>query len=189
MLIPTLILLVLAVGLVLLGYLRGEGQHVQGLQSALRMTLTLLPLLICAMIVAGMVQVLLPREPLARWIGAESGVRGILLGTVAGALSPGGPYVSLPIVAGLLQAGAPLLLRYLVRERDEDLFRPLGGWIHDDPRIAPVSKVLCVIRARIVQKKHEANRTGQNANHPHPFAVQPTPACPTRVLSKTLIRV
>jgi len=104
--IPTLVMAVLAVILVLIGYLRGTGQHVQGLRGALQMTLAVLPLLACAMVVAGMVQVLVPKEPLARWIGAESGMRGILLGTVAGAIAPGGPYVSLPIVAGLLQAGA-----------------------------------------------------------------------------------
>jgi uncharacterized membrane protein YraQ (UPF0718 family) len=39
-------------------------------------------------------------------VGGESGLRGILIGTVAGGLTPGGPYVSLPIVAGLLKAGA-----------------------------------------------------------------------------------
>jgi uncharacterized membrane protein YraQ (UPF0718 family) len=106
MLIPTLVLAALAVALLLLGYSRGEDQHITGLRMALNMTVQIIPLLLCAMIVAGMVQVLIPREPLARWIGTESGLRGILIGTLAGALSPGGPYVSLPIVAGLLQAGA-----------------------------------------------------------------------------------
>jgi uncharacterized membrane protein YraQ (UPF0718 family) len=76
------------------------------MKSALTMTIEVLPLLIFAFIVAGMVQVLLPHELLAKWIGAESGMRGILIGTVAGGLSPGGPFVSLPIAAGLLRAGA-----------------------------------------------------------------------------------
>jgi uncharacterized membrane protein YraQ (UPF0718 family) len=39
-------------------------------------------------------------------VGGESGIRGILIGTVAGAITPGGPYVSMPIAAGLLRAGA-----------------------------------------------------------------------------------
>jgi uncharacterized protein len=42
----------------------------------------------------------------AAWIGPESGLRGILIGTVAGGFAPGGPYVSLPIVASLLHSGA-----------------------------------------------------------------------------------
>ena len=106
MLIPTLILGVLALVLVLIGYFQGEGQHISGMKSALYMTIEVLPLLIFAFIVAGMVQVLLPRELLAKWVGVESGMRGILIGTVAGGLSPGGPFVSLPIAAGLLRAGA-----------------------------------------------------------------------------------
>ena len=96
----------LALILFLLGYHRGEGQHIAGLKSGLRITLQVLPLLIFSFIAAGMVQVLIPRETISRWIGAESGVRGILIGTVVGGLTPGGPYVSLPIAAGFLRAGA-----------------------------------------------------------------------------------
>lgn len=106
MVIPTVVMGALAVVLLVLGYFRGEGEHLQGLRSGFGMILEILPLLVCAFIVAGMVQVLLPRELIAKWVGAESGFRGILVGTVAGGLSPGGPYVSLPIVAGLLRAGA-----------------------------------------------------------------------------------
>jgi len=50
--------------------------------------------------------VFLPQDLLSRWVGVESGKRGILIGTLAGGLTPGGPYVSLPVVAGLLRAGA-----------------------------------------------------------------------------------
>jgi uncharacterized membrane protein YraQ (UPF0718 family) len=90
----------------LIAYYKGEGQHIIGMRSALRMTVQILPLLIFAFIVAGMVQVLVPQEILSEWVGAESGMRGIFIGTVTGALAPGGPYVSLPVAAGLLQAGA-----------------------------------------------------------------------------------
>jgi uncharacterized membrane protein YraQ (UPF0718 family) len=106
MLIPTLILGTLAIILVLIGYFKGQNQHLAGLKSAGQMTLETLPLLIFAFIVAGMVRILLPHELLSKWVGAESGWRGILIGTIAGGFSPGGPYVSLPIVAGLLKAGA-----------------------------------------------------------------------------------
>lgn len=106
MLVPTLVMGVLALVLLYLGYRNGEGQHLIGLKRGVNMTIQIMPLLICAFIVAGMVQVLLPQELLARWIGGESGLRGILVGTVAGGLAPGGPYVSLPIVAGLLRSGA-----------------------------------------------------------------------------------
>jgi len=97
---------VLATIFLFIGYYKGQGQHISGMKSALNMTVEILPLLVFAFIVAGMVQVLLPRELLAKWVGAESGMRGILIGSVAGGLAPGGPYVSLPIAAGLLRSGA-----------------------------------------------------------------------------------
>lgn len=106
MLIPTIIMAILATVLLAIGYSRGEGQHVQGINSGLKMIVEIIPLLLFAFIVAGMIQVLLPQELLAKWIGEESGFKGILIGTVAGGLTPGGPYVSLPVVAGLLKAGA-----------------------------------------------------------------------------------
>ncbi|MEM4719063.1 MAG: hypothetical protein QW330_03300, partial [Nitrososphaerota archaeon] len=47
------------------------------------------------------------RESVERWIRlAESGLKGILIGTIAGGLAPGGPYVNLPLAAALLKSGA-----------------------------------------------------------------------------------
>jgi uncharacterized membrane protein YraQ (UPF0718 family) len=106
MLIPTVIMGVVAMAFVFVGYSRGQGEHLAGLKSALTMTGSIMPLLIAAFVIAGMVQVLLPQEVVSRWVGTESGIRGILIGTVAGGITPGGPYVSLPVVAGLLHAGA-----------------------------------------------------------------------------------
>lgn len=106
MLIPTLVMAILAVILLIIGYSKGEGQHIAGLKSAMKMTVDILPLLIFAFIMAGMIQTLLPQELLSKWIGEESGIRGILIGTIAGGITPGGPYVSLPLAAGFLRAGA-----------------------------------------------------------------------------------
>ncbi|MFC2133531.1 permease [Bacteroidota bacterium] len=115
MLIPTIIMGTIAFTLVAVGYFKGEEQHTVGLKSALNMTIEVLPLLIFAFIIAGMVQVLIPQEVISKWIGEESGFVGILIGSVAGGLSPGGPYVSLPVVAALLKSGAGVgtLVAYL----------------------------------------------------------------------------
>jgi len=106
MLIPTIIMGLLAIILLFFGYSRGNGEHLIGLESAFAMFIQILPLLIFAFVIAGMVPILLPKEMLSKWIGTESGFRGILVGSLAGGLAPGGPYVSLPIVAGLLKSGA-----------------------------------------------------------------------------------
>jgi uncharacterized membrane protein YraQ (UPF0718 family) len=106
MVIATVIMGLLAIILVFIGYYRGAGEHVLGLKSAMEMTIQILPLVILAFIVAGMIQILIPQELLSKWIGKESGMRGILIGTLAGGLAPGNPYVNLPIAAGLLRSGA-----------------------------------------------------------------------------------
>jgi uncharacterized membrane protein YraQ (UPF0718 family) len=106
MLVPTLIMALIAILLFALAAYRDQGEQWRGLQSAWHMLVEILPLLILAFIVAGLVQELLPRELIARWVGKESGWRGIFIGAIAGGLAPGGPYVSLPIVAGLLKSGA-----------------------------------------------------------------------------------
>ncbi len=106
MLIPTLVMAVLAIVLLYIGYSKGQGQHIIGLKSAFKITIQILPLLIFAFIMAGMIQTLLPRELISKWIGEESGLRGILIGSLVGAITPGGPYVTLPVAAGFLRAGA-----------------------------------------------------------------------------------
>jgi uncharacterized protein len=106
MLIPTLIMAAIALTLIIVGYYQGKGQHVHGIRLAVNTTLQILPLLICSFLVAGMVQVLLPQELVSAWVGEAAGLRGLLIGTAAGVLTPGGPYVSLPLAAGFLQAGA-----------------------------------------------------------------------------------
>jgi len=108
MLIPTIIMGVIAIALLIIGYQKGGGEHILGLKSAGNILLQIIPLLIFAFIIAGMIQVLVPTEMISRWVGAESGFRGILIGTAIGGLTPGGPFVTLPIAAGLLRTGASI---------------------------------------------------------------------------------
>jgi len=104
MLIPTIIMGVLAIAFVFWGYQKGV--HLQGLKAAGNMLLQMTPLLVFAFIIAGIIPLLVPQEMISRWVGAESGLRGVLIGTVVGGFLPGGPYVSLPLAAGLLRIGA-----------------------------------------------------------------------------------
>jgi uncharacterized membrane protein YraQ (UPF0718 family) len=106
MIIAALVMGVLAITLLLIGYFRGEGEHILGMKAAVNMTIEIFPLLVAAFLIAGMVQVLIPQELISKWVGAESGMRGILIGSLAGGLSPGGPFISLPIAAGLMRSGA-----------------------------------------------------------------------------------
>ena len=96
----------IALVMVFLAIARGKAEWV-GLKEAVMDTISLCAM-IFAFIIAGMVQVLLSQELIAKWVGAESGMRGILIGSVAGGLCPGGPFVSLPVAAGLIRSGASI---------------------------------------------------------------------------------
>ena len=104
MLIPAIIMGVLALVLTVIAYQKGV--HIQGLKASWSMLWQIIPLLVLAFVVAGMAQLLIPHEVISRWLGVESGLRGILIGSVLGGLAPGGPYVSMPLAAALLRTGA-----------------------------------------------------------------------------------
>lgn len=97
---------IIAVIFFFIAYQKGSGEHIKGLESAADLLIQIIPLLIFAFIIAGLIQVLLPTKLLSKWLGAESGLRGILIGTIVGGFMPGGPMVNLPIAAGLLRSGA-----------------------------------------------------------------------------------
>ncbi|UCD55890.1 MAG: permease [Candidatus Omnitrophota bacterium] len=104
MLIPTIIMGILALIFSIIAY--RKGQFATTIKASLDMAVGILPLLIFVFIVAGAIRTIISHELLLRWIGAESGMKGIFIGTLAGAIAPGGPYVSLPLAAGLLRSGA-----------------------------------------------------------------------------------
>ncbi|MDD3375130.1 MAG: permease [Candidatus Omnitrophica bacterium] len=106
MLVPTIILGVIAIGVSIVAY--QKNQHIEGMKSAFSMTVEILPIVLLAFITAAMVQVIIPKELIAKWVGQESGIKGIFVGSLAGALTPGGPYVSFPIAAGLMRSGASI---------------------------------------------------------------------------------
>jgi uncharacterized membrane protein YraQ (UPF0718 family) len=108
MLVPTIVMGVIAIILLFFSYQKGGGEYILGLKISGNLLIQMLPLMIFAFVAAGMIQVLIPQEIITRWIGAESGVRGVLIGTAMGTLTPSGPFVSMPIAAGLLRTGASI---------------------------------------------------------------------------------
>lgn len=62
--------------------------------------------LVVSFLAAGLVEVVVPREWVARALGHDSGFVGILLGTAAGVVTPAGPFVSMPLAAVFIRSGA-----------------------------------------------------------------------------------
>ncbi|MFP4588050.1 MAG: permease [Desulfohalobiaceae bacterium] len=86
----------------------GLEQLLQGAYLGLLMLLKLLPLLLLAFASAGLISAVSSEKEVSRWLGSESGLKGILLGGLAGALVPGGPFIFFPLAATLLVSGAGL---------------------------------------------------------------------------------
>ncbi len=79
-----------------------------GLFRGVRMLVTLFPLLVVAFFVAGLIFNLIPRELISRWLGEQAGWKGPVLGALAGAIVPGGPFFFYPLMATLLVSGAQI---------------------------------------------------------------------------------
>jgi uncharacterized membrane protein YraQ (UPF0718 family) len=104
-----LVLALVALGLAgVAWYSGGLPLVLDGLERGGRTLLRVTPLLIAAFLAAGLIQVLVSKEMVTRWLGTGSGWRGLALACLGGALIPGGPYVYYPIAGALLKTGAGL---------------------------------------------------------------------------------
>ena len=106
MLFPTIVIIIVVIVMVVFSFLQGDDVYIEGFGISIYIFLDIVPLLILAFIVAGMVQVLIPTHIISRWIGSGSGIKGIMIAAAMGAIRPGGPFTSLPIAAVFLRSGA-----------------------------------------------------------------------------------
>ncbi len=90
-----------------IAFFQGGGAQVQdGLGQGGNLLLRFGLLIAISFLAAGLAQTLVPREWVEGALGAESGMRGIFLATLAGSLTPAGPFVSMPLAAVLIRSGA-----------------------------------------------------------------------------------
>ena len=66
----------------------------------------MLPKVLAGCLIGAFIMLVLPRETVARWVGGESGLLGIVVATVSGAIIPGGPFSIYPIAAAFAVIGA-----------------------------------------------------------------------------------
>ncbi len=127
---------------------RGPAVVAEGILGGFKLFGGLLPNLILGFVLAGLAQVLVPRDLIAQYAGEESGLSGMMFATVVGALTPGGPFVQFPLVAALWKAGSGVgqITAYLTAwslmgfQRTLIYEWPLMGW-----RYATARYVTCLI--------------------------------------------
>ena len=86
--------------------LHGPEGVMRALGVAAGVFLGVLPAMLAGLLLAGSLKQLIPAGALAKWMGAESGWRGLGVATLAGMAMPGGPMAAFPLVLVLAQAGA-----------------------------------------------------------------------------------
>jgi len=84
----------------------GPSRITQALGNGGQLFLSVLPNLILGFSLAGFIHVLVPDQVVSSWMGHDSGIRGLFVGTLGGMLTPGGPFMHFPILASFLSKGA-----------------------------------------------------------------------------------
>ncbi len=111
------IFVIYGLGIVLgvLALCRGDGCFQRGLVRGVEHFGKLVPRMLCALVAAGFVAKLIPTEFIGRFLGADVGLVGILIGTLAGLIVPSGPVVAFSIGAAFASAGAsvPALVSFI----------------------------------------------------------------------------
>lgn len=99
--------LVLAVASAVLLYgIKGEDAVRAALDDDLRLFAMLVFFVPAVLFLSAYFEVLTPRRVIERWLGAGTGLKGILIATLAGMFTPGGPWLAFPVVLALRRAGA-----------------------------------------------------------------------------------
>jgi uncharacterized membrane protein YraQ (UPF0718 family) len=102
-----LTMLALLVALAALAHARGGAELVtSGLGEGGRMLLRFGPVIVVSFLAAGFADALIPQAWVRERLGADSGLRGILLAVGAGVVTPAGPFVSMPVAAVMIRSGA-----------------------------------------------------------------------------------
>ena len=109
-----ILLWLVVAGLALLAASRGRVLLNGGLRNGATEFILLLPRIGIGVVGSGFIADVLPNALVAQWLGPESGLTGVLLATLGGALTPGGPVVGFSIGAAALKsgAGAPQVIAY-----------------------------------------------------------------------------
>lgn len=95
--------------------LRGREAFLDSFSSDLQTLLDVLPKMALALVTAALVQKLVSRAFITRWLGDKTGLKGVAIATAVGVVTPGGPMISFPIVAAMAEAGTgrAALIAYL----------------------------------------------------------------------------
>ena len=104
----------------------------EGAWEGSRDFVVLIPRVMIGVVGSGYIAAIMPQDLITHWIGPNSGLIGILIGTIAGAITPGGAVVGFAIGAAALKggAGAPQVIAFTTAWSLYTIQRLLNWEIH-----------------------------------------------------------
>ena len=111
----TLLIWSIALTLGAIAFFRKDQSYHKGLRLAWKQTCAITPKMILAFLISGFFSQIIPTELVAQWLGKDAGLKGVLIGSLLGGLTPGGPIICFPVVYVLFKTGAavPALISFL----------------------------------------------------------------------------
>lgn len=101
----TIIMFAAALIFFIVVYVRAPQSASRGVVAAVSLFLEVVPRMIAALAIAGLIQVVIPQETIAHWMGKGSGWKGLIIANLIGAFTPGGPMSQFPIIASFYKMG------------------------------------------------------------------------------------
>jgi uncharacterized membrane protein YraQ (UPF0718 family) len=84
----------------------GEALVLRGFSGGASLLLRFGLVIVISFLAAGFIEALVPQGWISQQLGAEAGARGIWIAAGIGMMTPAGPFVSMPVAAVMLRAGA-----------------------------------------------------------------------------------
>jgi uncharacterized membrane protein YraQ (UPF0718 family) len=111
----TIVMMAAAAIALIVVYWKSPESAGRGLTATGVLILEIIPRMVAAFTLAGLIQAVVPQDVIVGWMGPGSGLKGILIGMSLGTVTPGGPMTHFPIVASLFKVGVGVgpLVSYL----------------------------------------------------------------------------
>ncbi len=84
----------------------GPEKFNEALSNDIKHLLGIMPRVVAALTLAGFIWILMPRDKFSEQVGRYRGIKGIMLASLAGFITPGGPSAAFPFLAIIGRAGA-----------------------------------------------------------------------------------
>jgi hypothetical protein len=127
-----ILLWLLVAVLAVMAAMRSKTLFREGAWEGSRDFVVLIPRVMVGVVGSGYIAAVMPQDYIATWIGPNSGIIGILIGTAIGAMTPGGAVVGFAMGAAALKsgAGAPQVIAFTTAWSLYTIQRLLNWEIH-----------------------------------------------------------